>query len=92
MKPYLSALQVVLVCLMAVGCGPKPDAATPTPAQAPDASTITLGVIPKSTGGEFWETVETGREGRRRNLALKSSGREPSPRPRSPSRTRSSRT
>lgn len=46
---------------LAAGCGQKP---SPDAAFAPGAQKVTLGVIPKSTGGEFWETVEQGaREG-----------------------------
>ena len=54
MKYYRLGLYGLFACCLAVGCGKKPETGTP------GASAITLGVIPKSTGGEFWETVEKG--------------------------------
>ena len=52
-------MKSLFLCLLAVGlitgCG-QPSAET-----SPDTpKTLRLGVIPKSTGGEFWETVEQG--------------------------------
>lgn len=56
----LSIWSLVAVLMTAaaglVGCGSKESA----PAGAAAEETLTLAVIPKSTGGEFWETVEVG--------------------------------
>ncbi len=56
MKTFSYGLSLALIGLAAVGCG-KPEAPVPT------AESVTLAVIPKSTGGEFWETVEKGAQG-----------------------------
>lgn len=58
MRHFRLTLAAILLAGLFAGCGPRP---------APDAdskdgasATTTLGVIPKSTGNEFWETVEVG--------------------------------
>lgn len=49
---------IILAVILWSGCG---QSAGPAGAgEAPVEKTLTLGIIPKSTGGEFWETVETG--------------------------------
>lgn len=71
----LHAAAIGLACLLAA-CGESKTSTPTSPETAGDASAkaprvaprserktgegITLGVIPKSTGGEFWETVEKG--------------------------------
>jgi ribose transport system substrate-binding protein len=58
MKQILSVLSVLIAGLLLAGCGKKP---APEPGvETKESTSITLGVIPKSTGGEFWETVEKG--------------------------------
>lgn len=57
---------MVLVALTLIGVGCRPAGTTEPAADAnagDDDSTLTLAVIPKSTGGEFWETVERGAQG-----------------------------
>lgn len=64
----LSIWSLVAVLMAAgvglVGCGSKDAAPVGAGASADGAAaaeeTLTLAVIPKSTGGEFWETVEVG--------------------------------
>lgn len=59
MKLLSITCSMVLVGLVAVGCGKKEAASAPS--SEPGAAAVqTLAVIPKSTGGEFWETVEKG--------------------------------
>ena len=55
MRAMYQVLTVVSAGLLLVGCGKSPSSA---PGGGADG--LTLGVIPKSTGGEFWETVEEG--------------------------------
>jgi len=47
----------ILSGLIVTGCGKTTSSSGDDSSQT---SKITLGVIPKSTGGEYWETVETG--------------------------------
>jgi len=57
-----------------VGCGKKEEA--PVPSQPaverpePEPAKLTVAVIPKSTGGEFWETVEQGARAAAADLAV----------------------
>ena len=67
MKANLPKFLLTLGAALAlVSCGqkpseqPKPDSTKPSDAAAKPAGTITIAVIPKSTGGEFWETVGGG--------------------------------
>lgn len=55
------ALCAAVLCSALVGCGKKGDN-TNTNARGgkADADGLTLAVVPKSTGGDFWETVEKG--------------------------------
>ncbi len=62
------------------GCGHKVDTAEPAAQNSAggasaEKKTLTLAVIPKSTGGEFWETVEVGAATPPRSSASTSSGR-----------------
>lgn len=59
MKRVLTVLSVVVVGILVTGCGNKA-APSGESAESGTSSVVTLGVIPKSTGGEFWETVEKG--------------------------------
>lgn len=58
----LSVILSSVVCgVLVMGCGQRETSPAPGPS---GEGGVTLGVIPKSTGGEFWETVEKGaREG-----------------------------
>ena len=65
--PFLPSIFSAVAILALTSCGQKP--AEPTKSDAPKpaadaakpaATGITLAVIPKSTGGEFWETVGQG--------------------------------
>jgi ribose transport system substrate-binding protein len=60
----LFAAAVALAPLSFVGCRDSANTAGPEAASAESAAKdrdiLTLAVIPKSTGGEFWETVELG--------------------------------
>ncbi len=56
MQKYLCPVLSMLLFVAGTGCGKK-EAASEAP------SSTTIGVIPKSTGGEFWETVEKGARG-----------------------------
>ena len=56
MKHVLTVVSVLISGLLVSGCGKK-EGSSP---DSPETTSITLGVIPKSTGGEFWETVEKG--------------------------------
>ncbi len=56
MKRVLTVLSVVVAGVLMTGCGKK----APPSGETSESSAITLGIIPKSTGGEFWETVEKG--------------------------------
>ena len=58
MKLFSYAVSIALIGLVAVGCG-QPDGSS-TPSETTATAPLTLAVIPKSTGGEFWETVEKG--------------------------------
>lgn len=61
MKCVRVASCVLLAAFVVMSCAKKKE---DRPEQAALPSRITLGVIPKSVGGEFWETVEKGaREG-----------------------------
>jgi ribose transport system substrate-binding protein len=53
----LSSVFLLLAGMLIAGCGQQ---TAPSASEAPPAATLTLGIIPKSTGGEFWETVEKG--------------------------------
>ena len=55
----------LLVLGLLTGCG-QPSAEPST--DAPDV--LRLGVIPKSTGGEFWETVEQGARNAAKDLGV----------------------
>jgi ribose transport system substrate-binding protein len=57
MKHVLTLCSVFAAGLLIAGCGKKE---TPVEVTSPESPTVTLGVIPKSTGGEFWETVQMG--------------------------------
>lgn len=60
MKYSQLGLGILLAAFVATGCAKKEQKQE----GAAPSSPVTLGVIPKSTGGEFWETVEKGaREG-----------------------------
>jgi ribose transport system substrate-binding protein len=58
---------VVLGCLLTagllVGCGKKPD-------ESAAHKKLTLAVIPKSTGGEYWETVQVGAQEAAKDLGV----------------------
>ena len=65
--PFLPSIFSAVAILALTSCGQEP--AEPTKSDAPKpaadaakpaATGITLAVIPKSTGGEFWETVGQG--------------------------------
>lgn len=58
MKHFITVLSIAIAGLLITGCGKK---SAPEPgAESAGGKSVTLGVIPKSTGGEFWETVEKG--------------------------------
>jgi len=54
MKLFVNALICTALALSLAGCG---ECRTP---QSQEAKQVSLACIPKSTGGEFWETVEVG--------------------------------
>lgn len=68
-KQHLPALAIVVsgIIVTAIGCTRSGSEGTAAPSAVPAAASggsarkgLTLAVIPKSTGGEFWETVEQG--------------------------------
>ena len=60
MKRTLAISLLTLPSLLFTACGDgSTDGTGETPADAGEVK-LTLGVIPKSTGGDFWETVEKG--------------------------------
>jgi ribose transport system substrate-binding protein len=71
-----SSIQILVVVAMALcsgtlaGCGKSADEA-PANSTADGGKSLTLAVIPKSTGGEFWETVETGARDAAKELGVK---------------------
>jgi ribose transport system substrate-binding protein len=57
--------------LMVLGCAPDGrDVSTPATGDGSAAAALTLAVIPKSTGGEFWETVEQGARDAAKDLGV----------------------
>lgn len=64
MKAHYLQSAVFVMMLGVAGCGQQDSGTVPVdsgqPAVQPQESKLTLAVIPKSTGGEFWETVEQG--------------------------------
>ena len=62
MKHPLAILFAALVAPLLPACsgGESPSTRSETDGAGTDDAAITLGVIPKSTGNEFWETVEDG--------------------------------
>ena len=54
MKYGFTIICSLLSCLLVTGCGQKKS----SDEASSEKSSITIGAIPKSTGGEFWETVE----------------------------------
>src|SRR5688500_15439738 len=54
----VSALAVFCLLLALSGC--DADESAPDTGAADGEKKLTIAVIPKSTGGEFWETVEQG--------------------------------
>lgn len=56
-RRIVQGLLAVAVCVSLAACGKKEVAQS---GGGGDSATLTLGIIPKSTGGEYWETVETG--------------------------------
>jgi ribose transport system substrate-binding protein len=67
---------LVTAQLAVVGCGksaapasaPEPSSAAATPRDA--SKPLTVAVIPKSTGGEFWQTVEVGAKSAGKDLGV----------------------
>jgi ribose transport system substrate-binding protein len=59
MERTLGLTLLGIISLLAASCGenPTPDSAL---GETVEESSITLGIVPKSTGGDFWETVEKG--------------------------------
>ena len=51
---------VAIVTAFSVGCNSGNNSAGTESSDAGDGSSLTIAVVPKSTGGEFWETVEQG--------------------------------
>jgi ribose transport system substrate-binding protein len=69
MRYFRLALGAILLTGLLAGCGQQ--APAPHGTSTPEApSKTTLGVIPKSTGNEFWETVETGARGAAEALGM----------------------
>ena len=64
------------ICLALVGCGKSApsdqagDAKSKQATSSSDKKSLTLAVIPKSTGGEFWETVEQGAKAAANDLGV----------------------
>jgi ribose transport system substrate-binding protein len=56
----VSITLLVLSSILSSGCGHSADSAKADGAADGRKQSLTLAVIPKSTGGEFWETVEVG--------------------------------
>ena len=46
--------------LMCLGCGSATETGDNSPGATAQSDPLTIAVIPKCTGGEFWETVEAG--------------------------------
>ena len=76
---YLVAALAAVAGVSLFGCGKAPDepaaaggasAADATADSSGDGKSLTLAVIPKSTGGEFWETVEVGARGAAEELGV----------------------
>lgn len=73
--PRIGLATVAIVSVSCAGCAKSTDqaprAAASASAQAADADkSLTVAVIPKSTGGEFWETVEVGARDAARELGI----------------------
>ncbi len=63
MQKYFGQCAVSLCLLTSIllsGCGKSADSTKADGAASAAKDSLTLAVIPKSTGGEFWETVEVG--------------------------------
>ena len=59
MKRISGLVLLGLAAFFPISCGEESHPG-PAPQEVPEKIQITLGVVPKSTGGEFWETVEAG--------------------------------
>lgn len=72
MRNYLGALLLIGVCGCA-GSTPNPsaDSNAESSEKKQDTDQLKLAVIPKSTGGEFWETVEMGANAAAADLDVK---------------------
>ena len=70
------AVGAVLSSLATIGCraseDKSPTAAPPAAKSASDGSTktLTVAVVPKSTGGEFWQTVKIGAKSAAKDLGV----------------------
>ena len=71
MRAMYRVFTVFSAGLLLIGCGRSPSSA---PGGGEDG--LTLGVIPKSTGGEFWETVEEGARAAAADLGVSMISRE----------------
>ncbi|MCC6679687.1 MAG: substrate-binding domain-containing protein [Phycisphaeraceae bacterium] len=67
MRTFVVTVLVSIISLLCFACGQQ---SSPPPAAQADR-TLTLAVIPKSTGGEFWETVQQGAQQAADELGVK---------------------
>lgn len=64
---HATSLALGLLCLGLAGCDDK---STPAGGDSAATTQLTIAVIPKSTGGEFWETVHQGAQQAATDLAV----------------------